>query len=91
MVYKLAEEDKTCGVEYINWDKHYSPIPKATCSMLKGQCPSCSGGGVGGGDAVEITCEEVEKLLHGEVEKPRETESPREPERPLQPRGGVPQ
>nr|DAW09281.1 MAG TPA: hypothetical protein [Caudoviricetes sp.] len=74
MVYKLAEEDKTCGVEYINWDKHYSPIPKATCEMLKGQCPSCSGDE----DAVEITCEEVKKFLHGETEPPRV-------------RGGVPQ
>ena len=85
MVYKLAEEDKTCGVEYINWDKHYSPIPKATCEMLKGQCPSCSGGGG------EITCEEVEKLLHGETEAPREAEPPRMTEQPLPPRGGVPQ
>lgn len=87
MVYKLAEEDKTCGVEYINWDKHYSPIPKATCEMLKGKCPSCSGGG----DAVEITCEEVEKLLHGETEAPREAEPPRMTEQPLPSRGGVPQ
>lgn len=86
MVYKLAEEDKTCGVEYINWDKHYSPIPKATCEMLKGQCPSCSGGG---GDAVEITCEDVEKLLHGETEPPREAEPPRMTEQPLPPRGDV--
>ena len=56
--------------------------------MLKGQCPSCSGGG---GDAVEITCEEVEKLLHGETESPREAEPPRMTEQPLPPRGGVPQ
>jgi hypothetical protein len=88
MVYKLAEEDKTCGVEYINWDKHYSPIPKATCEMLKGQCPSCSGGS---GNAVEITCEEVEKLLHGETESPREEEPPRMIEQPRPPMGGVPQ
>lgn len=87
MVYKLAEEDKTCGVEYINWDKHYSPIPKATCAMLKGQCPSCSGGG----DAVEITCEDIEKLLHGETEHPRETETHRAEEQPRPAIGGVPQ
>ena len=55
---------------------------------IKGQCPSCSGGG---GDAVEITCEEVEKLLHGETEPPREAEPPRITEQPLPPRGGVPQ
>lgn len=38
MVYKLSEEDKLCGVTYIDWSKGYSQIPKATCDMLETQC-----------------------------------------------------
>lgn len=38
MVYKLDEADKLCGVTYIDWDKHYSKIPTATCDMLETQC-----------------------------------------------------
>lgn len=37
MVYKLAEEDKLCGVIYPTYDG-FSPIPKATCEMLESKC-----------------------------------------------------
>lgn len=42
MPYKLSEEDKLCGVTYIDVDKHYSPIPKATCADIKGKCDNSS-------------------------------------------------
>lgn len=37
MAYKLAEEDKLCGIEYPTYEG-FKPIPKATCDMLKHQC-----------------------------------------------------
>lgn len=37
MVYKLAEEDKLCGVIYPIYEG-FSPIPKATCEMLESKC-----------------------------------------------------
>lgn len=37
MVYKLAEEDKLCGVIYPTYEG-FSPIPKATCEMLESKC-----------------------------------------------------
>lgn len=37
MAYKLAEEDKLCGVIYPTYEG-FKPIPKATCDMLKPQC-----------------------------------------------------
>jgi len=39
MAYKLAEEDKLCGIEYPTYEG-YKPIPKATCEMLETQCGS---------------------------------------------------
>lgn len=42
MPYKLSEEDKLCGVTYFDVDKHYSPIPKATCADIKGKCDNSS-------------------------------------------------
>lgn len=70
MPYKLSEEDKLCGVTYFDVDKHYSPIPKATCEMIQ---PKCSSGGGGGSydDSVELKCEDLKKLIHGE-DKPKE-------------------
>lgn len=62
MVYKLDEADKLCGVTYIDWSKKYSPIPKATCEMLKQQC----GSGDGSDNTPELTCEDIKKLLKGE-------------------------
>ena len=92
MVYKLDEADKLCGVTYIDWSKKYSPIPKATCEMLKQQCVSGEGSdntpelscedikkllkGVGSEDVPELSCEEIKKLLKGE-DKPKE-EKPKE-------------
>ena len=37
MAYKLAEEDKLCGIEYPTYEG-FKSIPKATCDMLKPQC-----------------------------------------------------
>lgn len=37
MAYKLAEEDKLCGVIYPTYEG-FSPIPKATCDMLESKC-----------------------------------------------------
>lgn len=37
MVYKLAEEDKLCGVIYPTYEG-FSPIPKVTCEMLESKC-----------------------------------------------------
>lgn len=87
MVYKLDEADKLCGVTYIDWSKKYSPIPKATCEMLKQQCGSGGGSdntpelscedikkllkGGGNDDIPELSCEEIKKLLKGE-DKPKE-------------------
>lgn len=87
MVYKLDEADKLCGVTYIDWSKKYSPIPKATCEMLKQQCGSGEGSdntpelscedikkllkGGGSEDIPELSCEEIKKLLKGE-DKPKE-------------------
>lgn len=69
MVYKLDDADKLCGVTYIDWSKKYSPIPKATCETIKQQCSS--GGGGSSDDAVDLSCEEIKKLIHGE-DKPKE-------------------
>lgn len=76
MVYKLDDADKLCGVTYIDWSKKYSPIPKATCEMIQ---PKCSSGGGGGSydDSVELKCEDLKKLIHGE-DKPKEEEKPKE-------------
>lgn len=70
MVYKLDDADKLCGVTYIDWSKKYSKIPKATCEMIQ---PKCSSGGGGGSydDSVELKCEDLKKLIHGE-DKPKE-------------------
>lgn len=76
MVYKLDDADKLCGVTYIDWSKKYSKIPKATCEMIQ---PKCSSGGGGGSydDSVELKCEDLKKLIHGE-DKPKEEEKPKE-------------
>lgn len=46
MAYKLAEEDKLCGVIYPTYEG-FSPIPKATCEMLESKCDELD---------IEITC-----------------------------------
>lgn len=68
MVYKLDDADKLCGIDYIDWSKKYSPIPKATCDMIQ---PKCSSGGGGSDNTPELTCEDIKKLLKGE-DKPKE-------------------
>lgn len=76
MVYTLDKADQRCDVTYVDWSKKYSPIPKATCEMIQ---PKCSSGGGGGSydDSVELKCEELKKLIHGE-DKPKEEEKPKE-------------
>ena len=74
MVYKLDGADKLCGVTYIDWSKKYSKIPKATCETIKQQCSS---GGGSYDDSVELKCEDLKKLIHGE-DKPKEEEKPKE-------------
>ena len=51
MVYKLAEEDKLCGVIYPTYEG-FKPIPKATCEMLESKCDKV---------VVEINCKDKEK------------------------------
>ena len=59
MVYKLAEEDKLCGVIYPTYEG-FKPIPKATCEMLESKCDKV---------VVEINCkgqteeEAIDKVL----------------------------
>lgn len=76
MVYTLDKADQRCDVTYVDWSKKYSPIPKATCEMIQ---PKCSSGGGGGSydDSVELKCEDLKKLIHGE-DKPEEEEKPKE-------------
>lgn len=76
MVYKLDDADKLCGITYIDWSKKYSKIPKATCETIKQQCSS--GGGGSSDDALDLSCEEIKKLLKGE-DKPKEEDTPAEP------------
>lgn len=69
MVYTLDKADQRCDVTYVDWSKRYSPIPKATCEMIQ---PKCSSGGGGSyDDSVELKCEDLKKLIHGE-DKPKE-------------------
>ncbi len=85
MVYTLDKADQRCDVTYVDWSKKYSPIPKATCEMIQ---PKCSSGGGGGSydDSVELKCEDLKKLIHGEdkpkEDKPKEDEKPKEEETP---------
>lgn len=59
MVYKLAEEDKFCGVIYPTYEG-FKPIPKATCEMLESKCDELD---------IEINCGGKK------VEKPSESQS----------------
>lgn len=59
MAYKLAEEDKLCGIEYPTYEG-FKPIPKATCDMLESKCDELD---------IEINCGGKK------VEKPSESQS----------------
>lgn len=59
MAYKLAEEDKLCGVIYPTYEG-FKPIPKATCEMLESKCDELD---------IEINCGGKK------VEKPSESQS----------------
>lgn len=76
MVYKLDKADQRCDVTYVDWSKKYSPIPKATCEMIQPKCSS--GGGGSSDDAVELKCEDLKKLIHGEEKPKEEKEEPKE-------------
>lgn len=81
MVYTLDKADQRCDVTYVDWSKKYSPIPKATCEMIQ---PKCSSGGGGSYDgSVELKCEDLKKLIHGE-DKPKEGEKPKEDANPVE-------
>lgn len=59
MAYKLAEEDKLCGVIYPTYEG-FKPIPKATCDMLESKCDELD---------IEINCGGKKE------EKPSESQS----------------
>lgn len=67
MAYKLAEEDKLCGIEYPTYEG-YKPIPKATCEMLETQC---------GGIEIVFNCEKKKK--EDEKPTPQPEPTPEEP------------
>ena len=72
MAYKLAEEDKLCGIEYPTYEG-YKPIPKATCEMLETQC---------GGIEIVFNCEKKKK----EDEKPTPKPAPQPEPTPEEPK-----
>lgn len=73
MAYKLAEEDKLCGIEYPTYEG-YKPIPKATCEMLETQC---------GGIEIVFNCE---KKKEDEKPTPKPTPQPEPtPDEPVEP------
>lgn len=72
MAYKLAEEDKLCGIEYPTYEG-YKPIPKATCEMLETQC---------GGIEIVFNCEKKKK----EEEKPTPKPTPQPEPTPEEPK-----
>lgn len=72
MAYKLAEEDKLCGIEYPTYEG-YKPIPKATCEMLEAQC---------GGIEIVFNCEKKKK----EDEKPTPKPTPQPEPTPEEPK-----
>lgn len=72
MAYKLAEEDKLCGIEYPTYEG-YKPIPKATCEMLETQC---------GGIEIVFNCEKKKK----EEEKPTPKPTPQPEPKPEEPK-----
>lgn len=71
MAYKLAEEDKLCGIEYPTYEG-YKPIPKATCEMLETQC---------GGIEIVFNCEKKK-----EDEKPTPKPTPQPEPTPEEPK-----
>lgn len=72
MAYKLAEEDKLCGIEYPTYEG-YKPIPKATCEMLETQC---------GGIEIVFNCEKRKK----EDDKPTPKPTPQPEPTPEEPK-----
>lgn len=72
MAYKLAEEDKLCGIEYPTYEG-YKPIPKATCEMLETQC---------GGIEIVFNCEKKKK----EDDKPTPKPTPQPEPTPEEPK-----
>lgn len=71
MAYKLAEEDKLCGIEYPTYEG-FKPIPKATCDMLKTQCNDIE---------IVLNCDKKK-----EEEKPTPTPTPQPKPTPDEPK-----
>lgn len=71
MAYKLAEEDKLCGIEYPTYEG-FKPIPKATCDMLKPQCNDIE---------IVLNCDKKK-----EEEKPTPTPTPQPKPTPDEPK-----
>lgn len=71
MAYKLAEEDKLCGIEYPTYEG-FKPIPKATCDMLKPQCNDIE---------IVLNCDKKK-----EEEKPTPTPTPQPEPTPEEPK-----
>lgn len=69
MAYKLAEEDKLCGIEYPTYEG-YKPIPKATCEMLETQC---------GGIEIVFNCEKKKEEKPTPKPTPQPEPTPEEP------------
>lgn len=79
MPYKLSKEDQLCGVTYFDVDKHYSPIPKATCADIKGKCDnSPSTSNVIPFDCKGKTKEEILKELDAMDAKPTDKKEDKE-------------
>ena len=75
MVYVLDENDRDCLTIRIDWSKGgYSPIPKATCEMLNRGCGcGCSKSTNSKDDdaTLELTCDELKRLLAQSEPKPK--------------------
>ena len=75
MVYVLDENDRDCLTIRIDWSKGgYSPIPKATCEMLNRGCGCGCNKSTNSKDddaTLELTCDELKRLLAQSEPKPK--------------------
>ena len=75
MVYVLDENDRDCLTIRIDWSKGgYSPIPKATCEMLNRGCGCGCNKSTSNKDddaTLELTCDELKRLLAQSEPKPK--------------------
>ena len=75
MVYVLDENDRDCLTIRIDWSKGgYSPIPKATCETLNRGCGCGCNKSTNSKDddaTLELTCDELKRLLAQSDSKPK--------------------